>query len=114
MTTVCGDLNVCLKKEPENLFSQGMEGLGLSKIGKEATHVMGGQIDHLYVSSEAVGRTSLERMSPFFTDHDALCFTVGQSIAQVLLSQFASRNFLSQLRLPWNLENEVKTELTLI
>ena len=114
VTIVCGDLNVCLRKEPENLFSQGMEGLGLSKIGKEATHVMGGQIDHLYVSSEAVGRTSLERMSPFFTDHDALCFTVGQSIAQVLLSQFASRNFLSQLRLPWNLENKVKTEPTLM
>ena len=103
VTIVCGDLNVCLKKEPENLFSLGMEGLGLSKIGKEATHVMGGQIDHVYVSSDAVERISLERTSPFFTDHDALCFTVGPSIAQVLMSQFefASKNCLSQLRLPW-------------
>jgi len=114
VTIVCGDLNVCLKKEPENLFSQGMEGMGLSKIGKEATHVMGGQIDHLYVSSDAVERTSLERMSPFFSDHDALCFTVGQSTAQVLISQFASRNCSSQLRLPWCLETEVRTEPTLV
>ena len=83
VVAVCGDLNVCLKKNPENSFSQGMEGLGLSKVGKEATHVMGGQIDHLYVSEEAVVRTSLERISPFFSDHDALCFTVGQTIEQV-------------------------------
>ena len=92
VTIVCGDLNVCLRKEPKNAFSQGMEGLGLSKIGKEATHVMGGQIDHLYVSSDAVERTSLERMSLFYTDHDALCFNVGQSIAQVFNISFASRN----------------------
>ena len=85
MTIVCGDLNVCLRKEPKNAFSQGMEGMGLKQIVKEATHVMGGQIDHIYVSSDAMERTSLERMSPFFTDHDALCFTVGQSIAQVSL-----------------------------
>ena len=83
VVAVCGDLNVCLKMKPENAFSQGMEGLGLSKVGKEATHVMGGQIDHLYVSEEALVRTSLERISPFFTDHDALCFSVGQSIEQV-------------------------------
>ena len=86
VTIVCGDLNVCLRKEPKNAFSQGMEEMGLQQIVKEATHVMGGQIDHLYVCSEAVERTSLERMSPFFSDHDALCFTVGQSIAQVLMS----------------------------
>ena len=106
VSVVCGDLNVCLKKEPKNAFSQGMEEMGLQQIVKEATHVMGGQIDHLYVSSEAVERTSLERMSPFFSDHDALCFTVGQSITQVLMSQFASRNCLSQLRLPWCLETK--------
>ena len=85
VSVVCGDLNVCLKKEPKNAFSQGMEEMGLRQIVKEATHVMGGQIDHLYVSRDAVEKTSLERMSPFFTDHDALCFTVGQSIAQVSL-----------------------------
>ena len=86
LTIVCGDLNVCLKKEPGNAFSQEMERMGLSKIGKEATHVLGGQIDHLYVNSEAVQRTSLERMSPFFSDHDALCCTVGHATAQVLNS----------------------------
>ena len=83
VVVVCGDLNVCLKREPKNVFSQAMEDLKLSQIGREATHVLGGQIDHLYVSSEAVERTSLERMSPFFSDHDALCCTVGHALAQV-------------------------------
>ena len=91
VVVVCGDLNICLKKKPENSFSLGMESLGLSQIGKESTHVLGGQIDHIYVSSEAVQRTSLERMSPFFSDHDALCFTVRQSILQVSISPFARK-----------------------
>ena len=88
VTIVCGDLNVCLKKEPENLLSQGMEGMGLRQIVKEATHVLGGQIDHFYVSRDAVVRTSLERMSPFFSDHDALCCTVGHANDQVSNSSF--------------------------
>ena len=83
--------------------------MGLSKIGKEATHVMGGQIDHLYVSSDAVERTSLERMSPFFSDHDALCFTVGQSIEQVSILSLFAKHCSFQLRLPWSLETEVTT-----
>ena len=110
VVAVCGDLNVCLKKNPENSFSQGMEGLGLCKVGKEATHVMGGQIDHLYVSEEALVRTSLERISPFFSDHDALCFTVGQSIEQVSILSLFAKHCSFQLRLPWNLETEVTTE----
>ena len=105
-TIVCGDLNVCLKKEPKNAFSQGMEDLGLSQVGTEATHARGGQIDHLYVSTEAVESTSLERISPFFSDHDCLCFTVGHSVAKVSISHLA-RNCSYQLRLPRSLETEV-------
>ena len=93
-------------KEPANAFSQGMEDLGMSQVGTEATHVRGGQIDHLYVNTEAVESTSLERISPFFTDHDCLCFTVGQSIVQVSTSHLA-RNCSYQLRLPRSLETEV-------
>ena len=110
VVVVCGDLNVCLKKMPENSFSQGMEGLGLSQIGKESTHVLGGQIDHLYVTSEAVQRTSLERISPFFTDHDALCCTVGHAIAQVINSKsHCDCNFSFPLRSPWRTESRLKT-----
>ena len=87
---VCGDLNVCLKKEPKNVFSQSMEDQGLKQIGEEATHERGGQIDHLYMSSQAVARTSLERVSMFYSDHDALCITVDCSIVQVMISNFVT------------------------
>ena len=87
---VCGDLNVCLKKEPKNVFSQSMEDWDLKQIGREATHERGGQIDHLYVSSQAVAGTTLERVSMFYSDHDALCVTVDCSIAQVLTSNIAN------------------------
>ena len=83
---VCGDLNVCLKKEPKNVFSQSMEDWDLKQIGREATHERGGQIDHLYVSSQAVAGTTLERVSMFYSDHDALCVTADCSIVQVLIS----------------------------
>ena len=85
---VCGDLNVCLKKDPKNAFTQGMEDQGLKQIGKEATHERGGQIDHVYVSSQAVERTSLERVGMFYSDHDAFCITVDCCIVQVLISNF--------------------------
>ena len=90
MMVVCGDLNVCLKKEPNNVFSRSMEDQGLKQIGKEATHERGGQIDHLYVSSQAVAGTSLERVSMFYSDHDALCITVDCSIVQVMISNIAT------------------------
>ena len=47
-------------KEPANAFSQGRDDLGLSQVVKKAAHVLGGQIDHLYVSNDALIRTSLE------------------------------------------------------
>ena len=97
VTIVCGDLNVCLKREPDNAFSQAMEELAMTQICKEATHVLGGQIDHLYVSTEAVERTTLERTSPFFSDHDALCCTVGQTVVQVTTSHF-DKNYTYQIR----------------
>ena len=114
VSVVCGDLNVCLKREPKNAFSQGMEGMGLRQIVKEATHVLGGQIDHFYVSREAVVRTSLERMSPFFSDHDALCCTVGHANDQVSNSSFyCGINFPFQIRPPWS-KNESKLRITLL
>ena len=88
---VCGDLNVCLKKDPKNVFTRVMEDQGLKQIGKEATHERGGQIDHVYVSSHSVERTTLERVSMFYSDHDALCITVDCSIEQVLISDFANQ-----------------------
>ena len=45
----------------------------------------GGHIDHnMYVMKEAAGKTSLERYTPFYSDHDALCLTLALGVEEVL------------------------------
>ena len=75
VTVVCGDMNVCLKKEAKNKLTVELESMGFGQLNEEATHVAGGHIDHMYVTKEAAGKTSLERYTPFYSDHDALCLT---------------------------------------
>ena len=75
VTVVCGDMNVCLKKEARNKLTVELESMGITQLNEEATHVAGGHIDHMYVTKEAAGKTSLERYTPFYSDHDALCLT---------------------------------------
>ena len=58
--------------------------MGLAQLNQEATHVAGGHIDHMYVTKEAAGKTSLERYTPFYSDHDALCLTLAQGDEEVL------------------------------
>ena len=79
-TVVCGDLNLCLRKQPTNQFTLRMQDWGLSQIVKDATHIQGGHIDHVYVSSEVVGKVNIERTSPFYSDHDTLCVTIVEQV----------------------------------
>ena len=83
MTVVCGDINVCLKKEERNKLTVELESMGFAQLNEEATHVAGGHIDHMYVTKEAAGKTSLERYTPFYSDHDALCLTLAQGMEEV-------------------------------
>ena len=83
VTVVCGDMNVCLKKEAKNKLTVELESMGFGQLNEEATHVAGGHIDHMYVTKEAAGKTSLERYTPFYSDHDALCLTLAQGEDEV-------------------------------
>ena len=83
VTVVCGDMNVCLKKEARNKLTVELESMGITQLNEEATHVAGGHIDHMYVTKEAAGKTSLERYTPFYSDHDALCLTLAQGMEEV-------------------------------
>ena len=83
MTVVCGDINVCLKKEERNKLTVELESMGFAQLNEEATHVAGGHIDHMYVTKEAAGKTSLERYTPFYSDHDALCLTLAQGMEEM-------------------------------
>ena len=79
LTVVCGDMNVCLKKEARNKLTVELESMGFAQLNEEATHIGGGHIDHMYMTREATGRATLERYTPFYSDHDALCLTVAES-----------------------------------
>ena len=82
LTVVCGDMNVCLKKEARNKLTVELESMGFAQLNKEATHIGGGHIDHMYVSREAIGRATLERYTPFYSDHDALCLTIAKAVEE--------------------------------
>ena len=82
LTVVCGDMNVCLKKEARNKLTVELESMGFAQLNEEATHIGGGHIDHMYMSREATGRATLERYTPFYSDHDALCLTVAEGVGQ--------------------------------
>ena len=79
LTVVCGDMNVCLKKEARNKLTVELESMGFAQLNKEATHIGGGYIDHMYMTKEATGKATLERYTPFYSDHDALCLTVTEA-----------------------------------
>ena len=79
LTVVCGDMNVCLKKEARNKLTVELESMGFAQLNEEATHIGGGHIDHMYMTREATGRAALERYTPFYSDHDALCLTVAEA-----------------------------------
>ena len=70
------------------------------QLGKGATHDRGGRIDHIYFkqTDELDADAELHHHHPYYSDHDALCFTlkdrlqVQMSITQVFKSKF---NFFS-------------------
>ena len=82
LTVVCGDMNVCLKKEARNKLTVELESMGFAQLNEEATHIGGGHIDHMYVTREASGRAILERYTPFYSDHDALCLTIAEGVEE--------------------------------
>ena len=72
-TLIIGDFNVCAKRNKNNVITQSLANLGFVQLTKEATHIEGNQIDHVYWKD--VGGTwedpNIERYSPYFSDHDA-------------------------------------------
>ena len=82
LTVVCGDINVCLKKEARNKLTVELENMGFAQLNEEATHIGGGHIDHMYMTREATGSATLERYTPFYSDHDALCLTVAEGVGE--------------------------------
>ena len=69
-----GDINIDLLKQPHNKFSKQLKCLGFIQLVKEATHISGGLLDHLYVYFPKDGHCELFKIHPlYYSDHDAVC-----------------------------------------
>ena len=80
-TLITGDFNICYIIHKNNRTSQGLEKESFSQLVEEATQIRGGLIDHAYWK-DATGvwkRPEIERYSPYYSDHDAICTTLTKS-----------------------------------
>ena len=77
-TVVTGDLNICYMTNRNNILIKFLEAEGFIQYVKEATHIKGRLIDHFYLrpSMNPVNISSINRYSPYYSDHDAICATI--------------------------------------
>ena len=77
ITLVIGDFNSCFHENFNNQVTQGLIQQGFVQLVKEPTHIRGRIIDHAYIK-DPTGRLKpiIERYSPYYTDHDAICITI--------------------------------------
>ena len=70
-TFVAGDFNV--DNSTDDSLSRELTALGFESCVHAATHVRGGHLDHAYFrDSERTWQLTMERISPYYTDHDLL------------------------------------------
>ena len=75
-TIICGDFNICFEKNRNSRLIKGLESQGFKQINDQATHFLGGQIDHVYSNIESDVKVTL--YSPYYCakDHDGLLIEV--------------------------------------
>ena len=76
-TLVVGDFNICYKQNPNNEVSSTLQEHGFIQTVNEATHIKGGQIDHVYFRGD-VSKVDTSLYSAYYTchDHDCILTTV--------------------------------------
>ena len=77
-TLICGDFNMCFIDNRNNRTTRFLTQIGFKQLVRDATHIEGGHIDHVYVLNL---RVNIDLYSPYFTakDHDALCISIPET-----------------------------------
>ena len=77
-TLITGDFNICMLNHGKNRMSKGLMENSFSQMVRNATHIRGGHIDHVYWKDEdQVWKTPiLEMYCPYYSDHDASLITL--------------------------------------
>ena len=70
---ITGDFNICYMKNSNNQVSKALQDDGFKQLNKNATHIQGGHIDHVYWrnGNDTFASPILDRYSPYYSDHDA-------------------------------------------
>ena len=77
VTIVIGDFNACYRENTQNKVIQGLLHLGFKQLVQEPTHIRGRILDHAYILDSSEQMTvAIERYSPYYTDHDAICISI--------------------------------------
>ena len=79
-TIICGDMNICFLTKRDNELTKLLQGLGFEQLVREASHLLGGHIDHVYSNLHRCSRlkVDIQMYSPYYTsrDHDAFFITI--------------------------------------
>ena len=76
-TLIVGDFNLCYYENQRNRLVQGLIGLGFNQLVHQPTHIRGRIIDHAYFKDLTNQiQLTIERHTPYYTDHDALCICI--------------------------------------
>ena len=77
-TLITGDFNICMLNHGKNRMSKGLIENGFNQMVRNATHIRGGHIDHVYwKDGDHVWKgPTLEMYSPYYSDHDASLITL--------------------------------------
>ena len=75
-TLISGDFNICFIENKSNRLIEGLLSIGFKQLVHEPTHIKGRHIDHVYFQDLTDSmRLTLERYSPYYSDHDGICMT---------------------------------------
>ena len=73
-TIIGGDMNICLRAHPDNYITKKLKELGFQQVVAESTHIDGGLIDHIYLSTneKIVSKWIVDYFPKYYSDHDAV------------------------------------------
>ena len=77
ITIITGDFNICFMENSSNTMVKGLLRMGFDQLVHEPTHIRGRHIDHIYFMDPTKRlKPIIERYSPYYSDHDAMCITI--------------------------------------
>ena len=85
LTIITGDFNLCAREEKTNRVIMFLQEIGFSQLVKDASHIQGRIIDHIYINCTEVV-IDIERYSPYYSDHDALLVSLDIQVTFVYQS----------------------------